>query len=203
MTQPHSTSLTEPFNAMPKINPVEPAPQVAGDTPLTPLQQHVAFFDRNGDGIITPFETYQGCRAIGCNRAVAAAAALFINGTMAWPSSRRLRPTFNIRIQNIERAMHGSDTRLYDEKGHFNAAEFDTMFDRYDRDGDGFWSWSEFVQRTRAQRSVMDLFGQTATTLEFGVLYYLVGQGGKISREDLRRVYDGSLFTRLAARRAR
>jgi hypothetical protein len=27
---------------------------------LTPLQKHVAFFDRNKDGVIYPAETYQG-----------------------------------------------------------------------------------------------------------------------------------------------
>jgi peroxygenase len=27
---------------------------------LTPLQKHVAFFDRNKDGVIYPSETYQG-----------------------------------------------------------------------------------------------------------------------------------------------
>lgn len=27
---------------------------------LTPLQRHVAFFDRNKDGVIYPAETYQG-----------------------------------------------------------------------------------------------------------------------------------------------
>lgn len=29
---------------------------------LTPLQRHVAFFDRNKDGVIYPAETYQGTR---------------------------------------------------------------------------------------------------------------------------------------------
>jgi peroxygenase len=30
---------------------------------LTPLQRHVAFFDRNKDGVIYPSETYQGTHA--------------------------------------------------------------------------------------------------------------------------------------------
>jgi peroxygenase len=182
---------------------VSPQPAAPQPTPGkgTPLQQHVAFFDRNGDGIITPRETYEGCRAIGCNRLVAATAAALINGTMGWPTARRLLPTFNIRVAHIERAMHGSDTRLYDEHGHFDADAFAKLFDEYDRDGDGYWSLSEFLARARAQRNVMDLFGQTASVLEFAVLYYLVGRDGRLSRDDLRKCYDGSLFTELAARR--
>ena len=172
-----------------------PAPQ------MTPLEMHVAFFDRNQDGIITPLETYQSCRAIGCNPGVAALAALMINGAMGWPTSKRGLPTLNITVENIQAAMHGSDTRLYDERGQFNATGFDALFDRYDLDGDGRWNARECLARLRGQRSVFDVFGITASVLEFGVLYYLVGQGAGISRDDLRRVYDGSLFTALEAKR--
>lgn len=167
----------------------------------TPLQRHVAFFDRNGDGIITPKETYDGCRAIGCNVAVSAAAAVVINGTMGWPTARGWLPTMNIDVARIQRAMHGSDTRLYNENGDFDDAAFDTFFARYDKDGDGCWSVREFLERTRAQRNVFDLFGQTATVLEFGILYYLVGRDGRISHDKLLKVYDGSLFTDLEAER--
>ena len=179
------------------VNQAEPTREAA----RTPLQRHVDFFDRNRDGVITPMETYAGCRAIGCNIPVSIAAATVINGTMAWPTSGGWLPTMNINVASIQRAMHGSDTRLYDERGHFDARAFDAFFDRYDKDGDDCWSVREFLQRTRAQRNVFDLFGQTATMLEFGILYYLVGRNGRISRESLRKVYDGSLFTELEAAR--
>ncbi len=167
----------------------------------TPLQRHVAFFDRDGNGIITPKETYTGCRAIGCNIPVSAAAAMVINGAMGWPTSRGWLPTLNINVERIQRAMHGSDTRLYNERGDFDAAAFDEFFARYDKDNDGCWSIGEFLERTRAQRNVFDIFGQTATMLEFGILYYLVGHDGRISRDNLRKVYDGSLFIDLEAAR--
>ena len=49
---------------------------------LTPLQKHVAFFDRNKDGVIHPSETYEGFRAIGCGVALSAFSAVFINGLL-------------------------------------------------------------------------------------------------------------------------
>lgn len=180
------------------------APAAAPAQPRgTPLEQHVAFFDADGDGIITVGETYRGCRAIGAGRLVSAAAAALINGTMAWPSARGFWPTTKIRVRGIHRAMHGSDTRTYDETGGFDAASFDAMFSRYDRDGDDAWSLAEFARRTWAQRATADVFGMTATVLEFGMMYYLVGDNGRLRREDLRRAYDGSLFYALAAERQR
>ncbi|PON47774.1 Caleosin-related, partial [Trema orientale] len=43
------------------------------------LQKHVAFFDRNHDGVVYPWETFQGFRAIGCGIALSTFAAIFIN----------------------------------------------------------------------------------------------------------------------------
>ena len=49
---------------------------------LTPLQRHVAFFDRDKDGVIYPAETYRGFRAIGAGVPLSAFSALFINGLL-------------------------------------------------------------------------------------------------------------------------
>jgi hypothetical protein len=49
---------------------------------LTPLQRHVAFFDRDKDGVIYASETYEGFRAIGAGVPLSAFSALFINGLL-------------------------------------------------------------------------------------------------------------------------
>ncbi|KAM0917917.1 hypothetical protein ACQ4PT_009317 [Festuca glaucescens] len=49
---------------------------------LMPLQKHIAFFDRNKDGVIYPSKTYQGFRAIGCGVALSAFSAVFIHGLL-------------------------------------------------------------------------------------------------------------------------
>nr|GEV41633.1 caleosin-related, EF-hand domain pair [Tanacetum cinerariifolium] len=47
------------------------------------LQKHAAFFDRNKDGVIYPWETYQGFRAIGSGILLSSVAAIFINVSLS------------------------------------------------------------------------------------------------------------------------
>ncbi|CAM6051555.1 unnamed protein product [Sphagnum compactum] len=51
---------------------------------LSVLQQHVSFFDRNDDGIIYPWETFEGFRAIGFNLLFSFWAMVLINGSFSW-----------------------------------------------------------------------------------------------------------------------
>nr|GMD66087.1 probable peroxygenase 5 isoform X1 [Ipomoea batatas] len=45
----------------------------------TPLQKHAMFFDTNHDGIIYPWETYQGFRKIGSGVLLSVGASIFIH----------------------------------------------------------------------------------------------------------------------------
>ncbi|XP_010271382.1 PREDICTED: probable peroxygenase 3 [Nelumbo nucifera] len=66
----------------------------------TALQKHVAFFDRNKDGLIYPWETFEGFRAIGCGIPLSVAAAIFINGVLSW-QSRPVRPLISQSLSLI------------------------------------------------------------------------------------------------------
>lgn len=48
------------------------------------LQQHVAFFDRDDNGIIFPSETFAGMRALGFNAVTAFFIAAFFNSVLSY-----------------------------------------------------------------------------------------------------------------------
>ena len=64
------------------------------ETPPPSLQlpcaslQHVAFFDRDNDGVLWPVESYVGLRGVGCNRLVSARAVPCIHVSFSYVSGR-------------------------------------------------------------------------------------------------------------------
>ncbi|XP_027361600.1 probable peroxygenase 4 [Abrus precatorius] len=161
------------------------------------LQKHVAFFDRNDDGIIYPWETFQGFRAIGCGIPLSTVAAIFINFGL----SRKTRPDkfpsifLPIEVKNIQRGKHGSDSGVYDSEGRFVPSKFEEIFSKHSRTHPGALTADELMGMLKANRVPKDYGGWLASYTEWKILYVLCkDKDGLLHKDTIRAVYDGSLF---------
>ncbi|KAK9091477.1 hypothetical protein Sjap_024654 [Stephania japonica] len=183
----------------------ETGTKMDGGDNTSALQKHVAFFDRNNDGIIYPSETYKGFRAIGCGVALSAAAALFINIGL----SRKTRPgkslslRFPIEIQHISRGKHGSDSGVYDAEGRFVPSKFEEIFQKHSLKNSSALTSEELSAMLKANRVPKDFGGWLASWVEWKILYRLCkDKNGALRKETIRAAYDGSLFKQMADERA-
>ncbi|KAF3635115.1 putative peroxygenase 5 [Capsicum annuum] len=168
----------------------------------TPLEKHVMFFDINGDGIIYPWETYQGFRKIGSGIFLSIFASFFINFGL----SRKTRPgkgpslLFPIEVKNIKFAKHTSDTGVYDNEGRFVQEKFEEIFNKHARTSNGNALTSqELDEMLEANREPNDNKGRIAALSEWKILYLLCkDKHGLLRKEIVRGVYDGSLFEQMA-----
>ncbi|OAY83056.1 Peroxygenase [Ananas comosus] len=135
---------------------------------LSVLQQHVAFFDRNGDGKVYPWETYQGFRAIGCGFLASLGAAIFVNLFLSFPTQQGWIPSplFPIYIRNIHKAKHGSDSETYDTEGRFDPSKFDAIFSKYARTHANALTANEVSTMLKANRNALDFIGRLFVQLE-------------------------------------
>ncbi|XP_050373704.1 probable peroxygenase 4 isoform X2 [Argentina anserina] len=168
------------------------------------LQRHVAFFDRNHDGIVYPWETFQGFRAIGCGLFLSSFAAIFINVGL----SRQTRPgksfslRFPIEVRNIHKAKHGSDSGVYDTEGRFVPLKFEEIFSKHAHSNANALTAKELDGLLKANREPNDRRGWLAAWTEWKILYFLCkDKNGLLHKETVRAVYDGSLFEQMEKER--
>lgn len=192
------------------------------------LQQHCDFFDLNCDGVITPYGTYIALRLLEWSIFLSVIGVLFIHGGLSYftlpPGHWLPDPLFRIHIAYIHRAKHGSDTGAYDHEGRFRPQLFADFFSKFGQKMDnGEWgvTFMQMMTGAWAQRCVMDLFGLSARMFECKPVNHMIiwrsysffsfiviaayvtiwPADGIMRMEDVRAVYDGSYFWRVAGKR--
>ncbi|KAE8716143.1 putative peroxygenase 5 [Hibiscus syriacus] len=176
--------------------------------PENVLQKHVAFFDRNHDGLVYPWETFAGFRAIGAGYLLSLISSFFINFAL----SRKTRPDkplslgslmFPIEIKNIQFAKHGSDSGVYDTEGRFVPSKFEQIFTKFAITHTDALTSDELSAMLKANREPHDYKGWVASWTEWKTLYLLCKDDqGLLRKETIRAVYDGSLFEQMERERS-
>ncbi|KAF2129285.1 caleosin domain-containing protein [Dothidotthia symphoricarpi CBS 119687] len=184
----------------PRTSPSKPPPL----THHTTLQRHCAFWAPPNTSLIYPWHIYTGFQRLGFNALLCLWAALTLplcasyNTQSTWIP----HPLFAINIDNMAANRHGSSTGTYDMNGELDERRFEAVFEKYARGGE-YLTGRDIWRVWKDRRCANDFFGWFAGGLEWVAMYILLWpEDGKMSKADVRGVYDGSVFYRIAERRS-
>lgn len=114
-------------------------------------------------------------------------------------------PLFRVYLPNIHKAKHGSDSGTYDSEGRFAPQHFEDIFSKYgscpipdfarykdSQEGQAYLRPKNLAALHKGNRNAMDPFGWGAGVFELFAAWWI--SDGALKKEELRSVYDGSLF---------
>ncbi|PCH43636.1 Caleosin-domain-containing protein [Wolfiporia cocos MD-104 SS10] len=218
-TESEGDKLVNPGTARANLAPSLAAPEgtqaddwAAKHRHQTVLQQHCAYFDPDHDGVVWPLDTFRGFYNLGFNLFLCAIAVVIIHSSFSYATSSSWVPDpfFRVSLNNIHKAKHGSDTGTFDNEGRFipqksvqrDSSMFEDLFSKYSGGKGGLNKW-DIANVLKGQRVLLDPTGTFGAFFEWLSIYLLFWpEDGIIKKEDVRRVYDGSIFPELAARRS-
>ena len=83
----------------------------------------------------------------------------------------------------------------FDNQGRFRSQSFEEFFTNYDRGNKGGLSAGDLWDAWYGQRHAFDFFGWTAAFFEWLATYLLLWpEDGVLKKEEVRRLFDGSIF---------
>ncbi|KAF2252106.1 Caleosin-domain-containing protein [Trematosphaeria pertusa] len=170
----------------------------------TVLQQHCDFFDTDHDGILWPTDTFWGFLRLGFGIILSLVAVFIIHANFSYPTVPTWLPDpfFRLYITNIHKDKHGSDTNTYDTEGRFVPQKFEDIFEKYAEGRDYLTIW-DVSNVMKGQRCIADPIGWGGALFEWMATYIMLWpDDGRMMKEDIRGIYDGSIFYTIAARRA-
>ncbi|KAK3128874.1 hypothetical protein QOZ80_6BG0467560 [Eleusine coracana subsp. coracana] len=169
---------------------------------MTDLQHHVEFFDRNKDGIITMAESIEAFIRIGFDPATATTGATATHtafGPLTTPPGQPW--STDIHVSHIHKAIHPSDSGVYDKKGNFVPKKFEDIF-KFSRLKKDALTWFEVEAMLTKNRDIFRPLSWAAAETEWKLIYHVGRDGlGFLHRETIRGIYDGSIFPILAKRK--
>ncbi|KAI9263104.1 Caleosin related protein-domain-containing protein [Phascolomyces articulosus] len=173
------------------------------------VRKHQKFWDRKNKGYITPIDTATGLMNLGYGMVFSLTIGTFMGVLLAYATQDSWipDPRCRINVRKLSRpTKRPSQSRVYDEYGHFDTEKFEMLFDKYaqsDLSGNTI-TLTELLQFASEQGS----YGASPTAWSIAMfnwigLYMMIGQHGSFHKQDIQAVYDGSLFYRIReARRA-
>ncbi|KAI1099859.1 Caleosin-domain-containing protein [Jackrogersella minutella] len=167
----------------------------------TALQRHISFFDRDNDGVIWPWDVYNGFRELGfC--ILFSIGSLLIPVFFSYPTrlghSWIPDPLLRIYVNDIHKAKHGSDAGVYDCDGNFREEQFNHVFDRFDTSGTGGLGVGDLAELLKKYRCAADPAGWCFAFMEWWTTWLLLQKYGRVWKDDLKACYDGSLFWKIS-----
>ena len=166
--------------------------------------------------IITPGEIYQGFRALGFS-VLFSLGGLLIPIFFSYPTTLGHSwfpdPLFRIYTSTIHKAKHGSDSGVYTPEGHIRWGLFDEMFEKMDssvggmdmdgKETEGSLGVADIFRLHGRNRVAADPAGWSFAAMEWWTTWLLLQKNGRLWKEDLRAVYDGTLFWKIRDERTK